>query len=123
MISFLLDENVTPALRTQLARIAPEIPVWIVGDPGTVPRGTPDPDILEWCEDYEIMLVTNNRHSMPEHLQNHLAKGRHVPGIIFLSSKLDFGDVLNGLILVSGASLPSEYQDIYVYLHHILGME
>jgi hypothetical protein len=95
--------------------------VWIVGDPGSVPFGTPDPAILEWCEDHDVILVTNNRHSMPNHLRDHLAKGRHVPGIIFLSVALDFGEVIEGLVLVWGASLPREYEDTYAYLSNIIG--
>ncbi|MDQ3707652.1 MAG: DUF5615 family PIN-like protein [Chloroflexota bacterium] len=121
MRRFLLDENVNPAIRTQLARLAPEVSVWIVGDPGSVPLGTPDPVILDWCEDHDVMLVTNNRHSMPQHLRDHLAQGRHMPGIILLTATLDVGDVLDGLMLISGASLPGEYQDSYIYLSYILG--
>lgn len=119
----MLNENVNPAIRTQLARLAPEMDVWIVGDPGSVPLGTPDPAILEWCEDHDVMLVTNNRHSMPYHLKDHLAKGRHIPGIILLTVALDIGEIIQGLLLVWGAALPREYEDSYVYLSQVLGKE
>jgi hypothetical protein len=58
---------------------------------------------------------------MPNHLRDHLAKGRHVPGIIFLSLALDFGEIIEGLVLVWGASLLGEYEDTYVYLSYIMG--
>jgi hypothetical protein len=46
---YLLDEHITPVYRTQLLRAAPDLEVWIVGDPGAPTRGTLDPDILVWC--------------------------------------------------------------------------
>lgn len=69
------------------------------------------------------MLVTNNRHSMPYHLKDHLAKGRHIPGIILLTVALDIGEIIQGLLLVWGAALPREYEDSYVYLSQVLGKE
>ena len=73
-IRYLLDENVDPIFRTELLRREPEMVVWRIGDPNTPPRGTLDPEILWWCEENSFILVTNNRKSMPQHLQVHLAK-------------------------------------------------
>ena len=78
---YLLDEHIAPVYRGQLLRIVPELEVWIVGDRGAPPRGTLDPDILIWCEEHRFVLVTNNRKSMPRQLADHLALGRHIPGI------------------------------------------
>lgn len=83
-LQYLLDENVDPLYGTQLLRSAPELRVWAVGDPSAPPKGTLDPEILLWCEEWDFTLVTNNRHSMPLHLADHLAAGRHIPGISFL---------------------------------------
>jgi hypothetical protein len=58
---------------------------------------------------------------MPQHLKDHLARGRHIPGIIFLTVALDIGEIVEGLMLVWGASLPREYEDSYVYLSQIIG--
>ncbi len=55
---------------------------------GVPPRGTLDPEILVWCEQNGTILVTNNRASMPVHLHDHLAEGRHIPGIFILNSKM-----------------------------------
>ena len=46
---YLLDEHIAPTYRALLLRAAPELEVWIVGDPGAPPRGTLDPDILIRC--------------------------------------------------------------------------
>jgi hypothetical protein len=116
MIGFLLDENVAPVLRRELVRHAPGIVVWRVGDPATVPLSTSDPEILRWCEKHGALLVTYNRASMPVHLRDHLAEGRHVPGIVLLDEALRIGEIVEALLLIWGASFPEEYRDSFVYV-------
>ena len=48
---YLMDENVTPIYATQLRRKRPDLVVWAVGEIGTPPKSTLDPEILVWCED------------------------------------------------------------------------
>ena len=43
------------------------------------------------------MLVTNNRHSMPSHLADHLAGGRHVPGILLIDQSMTAAELANEL--------------------------
>ena len=90
--------------------------VYAVGDGIAPPRGTPDPDILCWIEAHGCMLVTNNRATMPAHLQAHLIQGRHVPGVVQLPRRMNIGAILDDVILIWGASLPGEFQDQIVYL-------
>jgi hypothetical protein len=113
---YLLDEHIAPAYRAQLLRAAPGLEVWIVGDPGAPPRGTLDPGILAWCEEHSFMLVTNNRKSMPRHLADHLALGRHVAGIFVIDPALPIGELLDELVLIAGASAEEEYRDLILYL-------
>jgi len=83
MLKYLLDEHVSPAYRKQLLRREPGLTVNLIGDPGVPPRGTPDPDSLLWCEGSGFVIITNNRHSMPRHLADHLAGGGHSRGFSF----------------------------------------
>ncbi len=115
-IRFLLDEHVEPALRAQLIRHEPKLTVWIVGDPGAPARGTPDPDILRWCEANGFFLVTRNRASMPVHLQAHLDAGHHVPGILTLHPDMTMGETIEELRLIWGAANPGEFRDLIAYL-------
>ena len=62
------------------------------------------------------MLVTNNRATMPVHLQAHLSQGKHVPGIVQLPRRMNIGAILDDLLLIWGASQPGELQDQIVYL-------
>ncbi len=113
---YLLDEHIPPVYRTQLLRDEPELTVWAIGDPGAPPLGTPDPQILEWCEMHSFLLVTNNRKSMPQHLADHLAQGGHIPGILVINPDIGIGQMIAELTLIAGASREDEYQDLMVYL-------
>jgi hypothetical protein len=113
---FLLDENIDSDLRRALHRQAPDMVVWMVGDPVTPVRGTPDPDILLWCETNRFLLVTNNRASMPVHLSDHLAGGHHVPGIFVLNPDMTMAELVAEFVLIWGASEAEEYLDLMIYL-------
>jgi len=115
-LKYLMDENVTPIYATQLRRKRSDLVVWSVGDIGTPPKSTLDPDILVWCEEHNFILVTNNRKSMPVHLTDHITEGRHIPGIFILNSDLTIGQNIDELILIADGSFDAEYQDQIVHL-------
>ncbi|MBC8446558.1 MAG: DUF5615 family PIN-like protein [Chloroflexi bacterium] len=115
-IRYLLDENVDVLYHAQLLRREPMMVVWRVGTPGAPPRGALDPDILLWCEQNSFILVTNNRHSMPAHLREHLAQGRHAPGIFVLGANMSIGETIEELLLIWGASEEEEYHDRISFL-------
>ena len=115
-IRYLLDENVDDSLRKGLHLHWPDVAVWRIGDP-TAPRiGALDPEILLWCEANDFSLVTNNRDSMPGHLQDHLAAGHHVPGIFILNASMSIGETIEELALIWSTAEPSDYADQIVYL-------
>lgn len=111
-----MDENLSPIYQIQLRRREPDLVVWAIGDPSTPPKGTLDPDILIWCEEYDFILVTNNRSSMPIHLADHLAQSRHIPGIFQLNPSMSVGETLEELVLAALASIEDEYRDRISYL-------
>jgi hypothetical protein len=113
---YLLDEHISHVLRRLLAEAEPAMQVHRVGDGIAPPLGTPDPDILLWIEERDLLLLTNNRASMPVHLAAHLRLGHHVPGIIQLPADPDQGLVVTDLILIWGAGLPEEFRDRITYL-------
>jgi hypothetical protein len=115
-LQYLLDENLGFRLRKALRRAAPQITVWCVGDAGAPRLGAKDPEILSWCETYNFILVTDNRRSMPAHLQAHLDADGHVPGIFVLRPEVSIGETIDELVLIWEASLPNEYRDQIRYL-------
>jgi len=115
-VAYLLDENVDLRLRRALKSLAGDLVVWCVGDPGAPALGMDDPTILRWCEDHAYILVTNNRASMPVHLGQHLASGRHVPGIFVLHASMSLGEIADELALIYEASELEDYADQLSYL-------
>ncbi|MBF2017529.1 MAG: DUF5615 family PIN-like protein [Richelia sp. RM2_1_2] len=115
-LKYLIDENVNPLYPKQIRQREPSIIVKVVGELNIPPKGTLDPEILDWCEENNFVLVTNNRTSMPVHLADHIAKNRHIPGILIINPNLSVGENLEELILLALASEENEYQDRIVYL-------
>ena len=116
MRRYLIDENISPQYRTQLLYHELSLTVLAIGDEGAPPKSTPDPEILEWCEQNQFILITNNRKSMPQHLSDHLAAGHHVPGIFTINRKVPMKLIVEQLLLIAGASDEEEYIDKITYI-------
>ena len=116
MRRYLIDENLSPAYRTQLLYCEPSLTALRVGDEGAPARSTRDPEILKWCEQNNFILVTKDPNTIPKHLSHHLAAGRHVPGIIMINSSVPTGTILDDLILIAGASHEDEFRDQIIYI-------
>lgn len=115
-LQYLIDENVDSLYPSQLRLNQPNLNIRMIGEPDTPPKGTKDPEILLWCEEYEFVLVTNNRKSMPVHLSDHINQGHHISGIFILNPNLSIGKNIEELILIAEASFEDEYQDQIIYL-------
>jgi len=115
-VSFLLDEHLPKWWRRQLIRLQPHLAVWRVGELPAPALRTPDPVLLDWCEAHDAFLVTNNRKSMPRHLADHMAKGRHVPGIFTVDPAMHIRELAAELSLIAGASFPDEFRDQIQFL-------
>jgi hypothetical protein len=115
-IRFLLDEHLPKALIEAVRHYDRGIDILLIGVPGTPPRGTLDPGILVYCEATQRVLVTDNRKSMPVHINAHLASGRHHWGVFEIDRKLSIGDMAHQLQMFWGASEAEEWKDQIVYL-------
>ncbi|MEG3896306.1 MULTISPECIES: DUF5615 family PIN-like protein [unclassified Microcoleus] len=115
-LKYLMDENVDPIYPTQIRRKQVGLIIRVIGEPSIPAKGTKDPEILEWCENYDFILVTNNRKSMPVHLNDHLQANRHIPGIFILNANLSVGQNIEELILIAECSFLNEYQDQIIHL-------
>ena len=115
-IRYLLDENMPHAVRNQLLLREPEMQILAIGDEMAPTLGTLDPAILEWIEQNNYILISRNRRTIPRHLRDHLAAGRHVPGIFLLRRQYSWGQLIEDLLLIWSTSKPGEYQDRIEYL-------
>ncbi len=115
-IRYLIDENISRSVRNQLLFHEPAMDVVCVGDENAPPYGTSDRTILEWLEQTGYILVSRNRRTMPTHLKEHLAQGKHIAGMLLLKKRVSIGTLIEELLLIWYASEASEYQDHIRYL-------
>jgi len=109
--SYLLDENLHEGVGKYLALHYPDLPVHSMGRGIAPPKSTLDDEVLLWCELNGSVLVTDNRKSMPGHLADHLASGRHVEGIFEVGS-MTITALGDHLVEVAQIALPGEFRDL-----------
>ena len=76
-LAFLLDEHLRGplwrAIEAHNRRTTPPLDAVRVGDPDDLPLGLPDPQIVQWAERENRILVTHDRSTMPEHFLDGVA--------------------------------------------------
>jgi hypothetical protein len=72
--------------------------------------------ILSWAEERKRLLVTEDKHTMPVHLDRHLKAGHHVPGILMIRPGASVPALVEFLVLVAYASRAEEWQDRIEYI-------
>ena len=99
-ISFLLDENLSKQIKIATLRLNPAIDILCVGDRDAPPFGTLDSDILHYLEGSQRFLITDNRKSMPGHLESHWASGGRIWGRFWILPGTPMGQLAQELMLV-----------------------
>ena len=115
-IRFLLDENTSHVIRDGLKRRHPEVEISVIGGEGVPPIGTKDEEILEFLEREVYILVSSNRSTMPIHLQAHLQKGGHIPGILLLRPGSSYKQIIDTLEFILLAGVPEDIRDQLVHI-------
>ena len=96
-IRYLLDENLPPRVKLGLQRLNSQIDVLRVGDGGAPPLETKDPEILQYLEVHQRLLVTRNRANMPAHLEKYWNDGGHLWGLFWVRSNTQAGLLIQEL--------------------------
>lgn len=107
---YLLDENVSLGVRSQLKRLDASLVVLAVGDPDAPTKGTSDPDILLWLEANGYILVTENRRTMPNRLARHYELGHSVSGILWIRPRSSIGQIVEALYRLWLSSTQEQFQ-------------
>lgn len=111
-IRFLIDENLPPRLKLAVLRLNPTIDILRMGDPTTPALGTLDPEVLSYLEISHRLLVTDNRNSMPEHLETHWKADRRIWGLFWVRPTMSVGRLAQELLLIWETSEAEEWIDI-----------
>ncbi len=119
-LTFLFDEHLRGPLWQAVVRHNADAGLWLdvvcVGDPSDLPLASSDPAILQWAERENRLIVTEDRHTMPDHLQEHLHAGRHCPGILVLRQETPRQTLVDCLELIAYAGRPEEFRDAVTFV-------
>jgi hypothetical protein len=110
-VRFLLDENLSSRLKVAILRLNPAIDILRVGDPNAPQLGTLDPDILSYLELSQRLLVTDNRTSMPEHLEAHWVDGGYIWGLLWVGPKTSIGQLAEEIFVIWETTEAEEWKD------------
>ena len=90
--------------------------VTCVGDSDQLPLGADDAAILKHAEREQRIVVTQDRRTMPAHLQQHLLAGNNAPGVLIVHSDARVNDVIDALVVIAFASEPSDFANLVAYM-------
>lgn len=110
-IRFLIDENLSKQIKIATLRLNSNIDILCVGDPDAPTFGTLDPDILRYLEGARRLLITDNRKSMPGHLESHWAEGGKSWGIFWVRPQTPIGQLALEIILIWETTEAEEWID------------
>ena len=75
-----------------------------------------DHEVLAWAEEAGRILVTRDRSTMGTHLNAHLRRGRHSPGIFIVRPGKPLANVLEFLVCAAYASERQDWADRIEYI-------
>lgn len=118
-VAFLLDENIPGPVIQAVRQVEPLMTARFSGhESGLPPKGTLDPALLIFAEENGYALVTFDINTMPRHVEDHLAAGRHTWGVFVFPNghHLSAGVIARELQTVWGASVADEWIDRLEFL-------
>jgi hypothetical protein len=113
---FLLDENLSSRLKLAVLRFNSEIDILRVGDLNAPASGTLDPEILIYLQHSQRILVTDNRKSMPEHLETHWIQNGYIWGLFWLRPKASIKELAEDIILIWETTEAQEWKNQLIWI-------
>ena len=114
MLHLLVDENLNHRLLRGLKLRLPDLDYVLVQDVGL--KGLPDPDVLAWAAERQLILVTHDLKSLPRYAYARIAAGQMMPGVIAFGESLPIGQAIEELATIIECSEQSEWRDQIIYL-------
>lgn len=96
-IRFQADADIDPDIRKGVLRREPSIDFRSAA--GTIPEGTPDPEVLRIAAEDSRVLVSGDIRTMSVHFKNFVAR-RESPGVLLIPSARSIGTAIEGLLFV-----------------------
>ena len=95
-LRFQADADLNPAIGRGLKRREPSID--FQSSAGTIPDGTPDPEVLRIAAEANRVLVTRDVGTMPGHFARFIVE-HDSPGLVLVPSGASIGEIIEGLVI------------------------
>ena len=98
MLRLATDADVHGDIIRGLRRRLPDLDLLRAQD--ALPEGAPDPDVLAWAATENRVLITNDRKTMTRFLQERIAAGEPLPGVVVTTNEQSVGLALDDIQLI-----------------------
>jgi hypothetical protein len=75
-----------------------------------------DPELLAWAAENGRLLLTHDRQTMPDHIEDRLAAGGQIVGVVIVPRRIPIGRVIDDLELIVVCSDAYEWINVTRYL-------
>lgn len=114
MLRLLVDENLNQRILRGLKLRLPHLDYVRAQVAGL--KGRPDPEVLAWATERQLILVTHDLKTVPRYAYARIAAGELMPGVIAFSESLPIGQAIDELAMIIECSEQSDWQDQIIYL-------
>lgn len=114
MVRLLADENFNGRILRGVRRENPDADILRVQDSAVY--GSSDPDVLEWAAREGRILLTHDIDTMIGFANARLEAGQPMAGLFAVQDNAPFGQVIDNLLTILGASEPQEWENRVVFL-------
>ncbi|MCA0456770.1 MAG: DUF5615 family PIN-like protein [Chloroflexi bacterium] len=114
MVRFLADENFNGRILRGVRRVNPDADILRVQESPVY--GASDPDVLEWAAREGRILLTHDIDTMIGFANARLKAGQPMAGLLAVHDDAPFGQVIDDLLAILGASEPHDWDNKVVFL-------
>jgi predicted nuclease of predicted toxin-antitoxin system len=81
-------------------------------------RGKSDAEVLEWAAKEDRILLSHDKKTMRQHVNERLTAGLPMPGVFIVNKHAPMAQIVENILILAECSLPGEweYQIIFVPL-------
>ncbi|MCE9533106.1 MAG: DUF5615 family PIN-like protein [Planctomycetes bacterium] len=116
-VAYLFDEHMPDALINAMVTREPSISILRIGQPGVPPKGTLDPQVIEFAERERLAIFTHDKSTMAAHAYAYSASGRSTFGVFIWTPELArVVGAASDLIMIWAASAAEEWMNRVEYL-------
>jgi hypothetical protein len=114
MIKFAADENFNNAILRGLLRKMPELDIVRVQDSEI--SGASDPEVLEWADRENRVLLTHDVQTLTKYAYERVRKGLPMPGVFEVSRVVPIAQIIDDILLLAECSQEGEWEGQIRYL-------